>query len=140
MEAAKVIETLLGLGVTVKRAYGLLKAHHGATDWVKFIQSKEFKAIQKDVQALLKSLKAKDIDQALKAVRAKEAQFLRGRRIAQLSAHELTQFNDLADVEVLLVDKKLRQLKASAAFFEHLVNDVLPVLLRSAAEVTKMLL
>ena len=96
--------------------------------------------MQKDAQALLKTLKAKDIDSALKAVRAKEAQFLRGRRISQLSAVELTQFNDLADVEVLLVNKRLKELKASATFFQHLVEEVLPVLLRSAAEVTKLLL
>jgi hypothetical protein len=140
MEAAKVIETLLGLGVTLKRAYGLARANHGASDWAKFLKSKEFAEVQKDVQALLKSLKPKDIDKALKAVRAKEAQFLRGRRIAQLSAHELTQFNDLADVEVLLVDKRLKELKASVTFLQYLVDDVLPVLLRSAAEVTKLLL
>jgi hypothetical protein len=140
MNAAKVIETLLGLGVQVKRAYGLAKAKHGASDWAKFMKSKEFKAIEKDAQALLKTIRAKDIDEALKTVRKKEEQFLRGRRIGQLSAHELTQFNDLADVEVLLVNKRLRELKASAEFFEHLVNDVLPVLLRAAAEVTKLLL
>ena len=140
MKAAKVIETLLGLGVSVKRAYGLARANDSASDWVKFMKSKEFAAVQKDAQALLKTLKAKDIDAALKAVRAKQTQFLRGRRIAQLSALELTQFNDLADVEVLLVNRRLKELKASAAFFQHLVEEALPVLLRSAADVTKLLL
>jgi hypothetical protein len=140
MKAAKVIETLLGLGVTVKRAYGLAKAKKTASDWGKFLKSKEFAAIQKDVQALLKSLKSKDIDEALKAVRKKQAQFLSGRRIGQLSAHEIMQFNDLADVEVLLVNKRLKELKASATFLSYLVEDVLPVLLRAAGEVTKLLL
>src|SRR5688572_23651599 len=122
MKAAKVIETLLGLGVTVKRAYGLAKANKTASDWGKFLKSKEFAAVAKDVQALLKTLKAKDIDAALKAVRKKQAQFLAGRRIGQLSAHELMQFNDLADVEVLLVNKRLKELKASATFLAYVVE------------------
>ena len=39
MQAAKVIETLLGLGVSVKRAYGLARANNSASDWAKFMKS-----------------------------------------------------------------------------------------------------
>ncbi len=140
MKPGKVIESLLAVGLHTTRASGLAKAHGKADDWAKFVTSKEFAQAHRGVAALLKELKPRDIDGALKAVRKKQHDFLDGRRIGQLSSAELVQFNDLADVEVALVNRKLRKLDRSAAFYQSLVEDVLPVLIRSASTVIKLLL
>jgi hypothetical protein len=140
MKPGKVIESLLAVGVATKRAYGLARARGGVDDWAKFVKSKEFAAAHRGVAALLKELKPRDIDGALKAVRKKQHQFLDGRSIGKLSSAELMQFNDLADVEVALVNRKLRKLDRTAEFYKSLVEDVLPVLLRTASTVIKLLL
>jgi hypothetical protein len=140
MKPGKVIESLLAVGVATKRAYGLARARNGVDDWAKFVKSKEFAAANRGVAALLKELKPRDIDAALKAVRKKQHDFLDGRSIGKLSSAELMQFNDLADVEVALVNRKLRKLDRTAEFYESLVEEVLPVLIRTASTVIKLLL
>src|SRR5262245_29063875 len=140
MKPQKVIESLLGVGVAVKRAHGLAKAHGKADDWARFVKSKEFTDAHRGVSTLLKELKPRDINDALKAVRKKQQGFLDGRSIGKLSSAELVQFNDLADVEVALVNRKLAKLDQSAAFYQSLVEEVLPVFIRTASNVIKLLL
>jgi hypothetical protein len=140
MKPGKVIESLLAVGVAVKRAYGLARAHGKVDDWAKFVKSKEFADAHRGVALALKELKPRDIEGTLKAVRKKQHDFLDGRSIGKLSSAELMQFNDLADVEVALVNRKLQALDRSAAFYQSLVEDVLPVLIRAASTVIKLLL
>lgn len=140
MKPGKVIESLLAVGVATRRAHGLAKARGDAGDWARFLESKDFAEAHRGAGSLLKELTRRDLDGALKAVRKKQSDFLDGRSIARLSSAELLQFNDLADVEVVLVNRKLRKLDRSAAFYQTLVEDVLPVLLRTATNVVKLLL
>jgi hypothetical protein len=135
MNAATVVSNLVALGVQVKDAWVKSGQEFGP-----FLTSGDFGAIEKRVDALLDTLKPKDLNDALRAIRDKETSFLRGRDIMALSVDELAQFSALSDVEHQLANRLLKLPPTRNDFLTVLVRDVLPVLATAAKIVVPILL
>jgi hypothetical protein len=130
MNAKDTIETLLKLGVHMNDAFRKYELGTGK-GWLDFMSSDEAKSAEGDVSELIERLTLKDIEDAVAEVQAREDSFLGGRKIADLSVDELTQFQALADTEHALVLREIKQI-GTLKFWQWLVDDVLPTLLTVA--------
>ena len=138
MNAGEVVETLMQLGVHVKRAFNQFTLTT-AKGWVEFLEDPAGKEALDDVSQLLSALTIGDIKNAVLQVQSKEKAFLKGRRISELSATDLIAFQALLDVENALIRKELSHL-GTVQFWRVLADDVLPVLLSVAKVVIPLLL
>ena len=135
MSATDTIETLIRLGLKVKDAFATSRK-----EWGPFLESPEFKAIESDVDSLLKQLQPDDIQGTIVAIQQKKADLRAGKDISALSPDKLLQFFDLLEAEKVLV---IRQLTASprsrSDFLAVLERDVLPTLVAIAKVVLPLL-
>jgi hypothetical protein len=134
MDATQVIHALLKAGFHAKHALEEARSRDPDFDWGKFVASKDFTAVAKDVEATLQGMTQSDVAKAVARIRKKQAALLAGRPISGLSFDELMQFGQLADAAGILVRKEIQQLGANANFISWLVDEALPVL-RTVAQV-----
>jgi hypothetical protein len=135
MSAVETIEGLIRLGLKVKDAFA-----SSQKDWVAFLASPEFRAIEGDVDALLKKLQPDDIQQAIVAIQKKKADLRAGKDISDLGPDKLLQFFDLLEAEKVLVIKQLAATPRSKQdFLTVLERDVLPTLVAVAKVVIPLL-
>ena len=137
MDARQTVETLIKLGVHMKAA---ASKHSLATGkgLVDFLASPSAKQVELDVSALLTQLTIGDIQQAVQQVRAKQQDFLKGRKIIDLPVAELRELHALVDVENALVLKEVDKI-GTVSFWSWLVNDALPILVTVAKIVIPIL-
>jgi hypothetical protein len=132
MDAVRTVEAIIKAGLITKSAFERARAADRKVDWKKFVQSADFAAAQESVSEVLKQLTKKDVTSAVQRIRKKQKDFLRGRKISELSIDELLQFGQLADAESILVREEMKQLGASPKFLGWLIDDALPVLVKVA--------
>lgn len=135
MNAADTIETLVKLGVSLKDAFSKATKASGSLDWGAFLGSDAFKAAETEVEGLLGQLTSDDVQGAIVVIRQKEDALRGGKPLSALSTDKLKQYSDLVDAETALADQEVKNIGKNPTFFQVLVNDVLPVLLRVASVV-----
>lgn len=137
MNARETIETLMQLGVHMKDAFTKFSLT-SAQGWPEFLESPAGKIAASDVEKLISQLTLGDIKNAVLEIQAKEAAFLNGRKIAELSPPDLATFHSMLEVENALVIKEISKLGA-VNFWRWLVEDALPVLVTVAKVVIPLL-
>jgi hypothetical protein len=138
MGAAEVIEALIRIGTVVKDSLAK-KGEGGKVDWNAFLQSDDFKKVQKTVEDLIGLLKSADLKKAIEEVDAKQTAMLKGRSVADLPTLELVQYAKLAQVRMLLATEQLTR-ALNPPFIQWVVDDALPTLVTLAPIVLPLLL
>lgn len=137
MKATEVIEQLIRLGSLIKDAAEDAGARN--IDWAKFFASPEYARIGAAVQALVARLDEDDVASAIARMKKKQLALLNGRSVGDLPAEQLFQYMDLSDARLALAARKV-QIAANPPFLQWLVEDALPVLLRTGPKVVALLL
>ncbi len=139
MSPAQVIESMLRAGTTIRDAFREAREKDAAVDWAAFLKSKEAKEAFDDVSDLIAAIKGGALVETLHATRKKMADLRANRKLIQLQAAELTQYNALLDVEAQLTVKLIKD-PGITDLPGWLVNEALPVLAKVAGVVIPLLL
>jgi len=140
MSAADTVEALLQLGMAAKDAFTKAKQGDGSLDWVKFLDSAEFKKVETELGALVGALTKTELDAAIAAIRQKESTLLGGQPVSKLPSDKLLQYSDLLDTETVLVNRKIHDVTLTPEALKWVVDDLLPILVDVAKVVLPLLL
>jgi hypothetical protein len=137
MTAVETVENLIKLGTVINDA--VQKSGSSKSDWLTFLQSPAFAAIESSVTQLLGSLKKTDVPQAIQALDQKQTALLGGKSLADLPTDKLLQYAELGNVKVVLAAGEVAD-AMNPKFASWLVDSALPVLVKAAPIVLPLLL